>query len=155
MAERINAGRINLDQRLRLRDAYRDLIDEQNVNYFVTFNFGYVIKAMHALERLKGFCTALERKALGRNWCKRPPADRLVLLGFPERPKLNPHWHAVARVPEPMEIALKGDGPLLWMKWAARGQLWVEHIEDQHIVKTYSTKRLHNFGAPEDVFIYR
>jgi hypothetical protein len=151
---RPHAGELSFAQRIRLRDAYRDLIDERMVGHFITFNFGYLIKPLNALDRMKGLCAAVERKTLGRAYYKHPGGERLFVLGFVERDDLNPHWHCVARVPQSMNLSLFGDGPEIWKKLAPRGQIEIERIENQRSVRNYCSKRLHNIGAPEDVFIY-
>lgn len=154
-AAKFTSLNMSVEHRKRVRDGYRELISEQAVNYFITFNFGYMITPSVALDRMKGFCTALERKGLGHQWYKRPARKRLFMIGFPERLDLNPHWHAAARVPHSMVDPLEVHGAELWEKWASRGQLHAEEILDLASVNSYCTKRLHQPAASENVFLYR
>ena len=142
------------NQQERLRHAYQELIRHVRPNVFLTFNFGYLIAPLNAHDRMKGFCAALERKAHGRNYTKRGNRHRLLVVGFPERLKLNPHWHAVARVPDSMLIALKTEGEAIWLDWEPRGQLRIEEILDQAAVRSYSTKHLAHRLHVENVFVY-
>jgi hypothetical protein len=141
--------------RMSLRTEYRNLLSRFAMNYFVTFSFGYAIKPESARKPLQKFCNALERRALGRFWNKHRGPDRLVLFAFGEHMNSNPHWHAVAQVPERTECFLIGEGDEIWLKIEARGQLWVEPARDPERVLRYSTKRLTEFGAADRVFIYK
>jgi len=140
--------------RVSVRTEYRNLLRRFDINYFVTFSFGYVVQPKNARKPLQKFCNALERKALGRSWNKHRGPDRLLLFAFGEHMNSNPHWHAVAQVPERIEPVLIAYGEAIWLKIAARGQLWVESARDPEKVLRYSTKRLTEWGAPDRVFIY-
>jgi hypothetical protein len=145
---------LTFERRRQYRDAYRKLIDDLDANYFITFNFGYRIKPPNAFDRMKGFCAALEREALGRKWYKHSGDERLVVIGCAEHLDSNSHWHAVARVPMAIACVLETGGEEIWLNYAKRGQLWVERSKDQNKVRNYSTKRLHQVGALDKVFIY-
>jgi len=137
----------------RLRQTYRQWLESLGITHFVTFNFGYRIGPYSAEYAMKGFCGRLERMAFGRNYAKRRCEDRLVMIGFLERADQNPHWHAVVRANADIRWALELCGPTIWEELQPRGQLWVEPIEDERRVISYSTKRLTLAGL-QDKFLY-
>ena len=147
---------LNFSARTRVRAAFRQLAADINPNFFLTFDFGYLIKPQAAFPRLKGFCAAIERRSLGRSWYKYQPPDRLVLLAFPERLDLNPHWHAVAHIPEPMVRSLWGYASEIWLKYSPRAQRQLDfsRIDDVEKVISYVTKRTQVTNNLENIFVY-
>ncbi len=138
----------------RLRDAFEEMLTRQRINFFITFNFGYRIKPEIALDRMKGFCASLERKALGRNWHKHPEKDRLFVMGFPEHLDVNPHWHALARVPKPTRILLYAEGPAMWEEKLPRGQLDIKKIEGRKRPISYAMKHYYRADSRAHIFVY-
>jgi hypothetical protein len=141
-------------ERRRITLAFGEFIDQIRASHFITFNFGYLVRPQDALPRMKFFCTKLERAALGRNWAKCRGEGRLIVIGFPERIDLNPHWHCVAYVPDATAVALEEKGIDIWADIERRGQLDVSEIRELPKVSRYIRKRLHLGDALENVFVY-
>ena len=144
----------NRERLEELREAYVEIIAHMEPTIFLTFNFGYNIKPMNALDRLKGFCAKVERASLGRNWHKFRDPDRLRLVAFPERLDSNPHWHGVAHAPSAMIHTLASKAEAIWLSYARRGQLDYSWIEDEHAVAHYITKRIMQASSLENVAVY-
>lgn len=80
-------------QRIRLRDAVRDLLERYEFTHFITLatNSGNLrIQRMRQL--LRQWDAEMNRAVVGPKWSKRPD-ERLLWFAFPEKLDLNPHWH--------------------------------------------------------------
>ena len=127
-----------------MKEVFRHWLVDENPDIFITFNFGYTVKPLNGEPRIHEFCKRIERKALGRKWCRLPRSERLTLVGCWERigPHLNTHCHLVGWAPAEIHRTLQLEGPQIWEHLVPRGQLHFEHPRLVDRVVNYVTKEL-------------
>jgi len=139
----------------RTRDHLRlHLLLDIEPTHFITFNFGWKVRAINAERKLSTFFSALQRKVYGRNWAARTDYPWPVAYGFFEHPDSNPHYHVLARLEPEMSKAASACGKDLWLKRAPRGQLHLRAVDSLPRDISYCTKRYMSDGSYEAVFIY-
>ncbi len=138
----------------RLRRAYREFLKQLNPTHTVTFKFGYPIDVGVAFEKMTRFCHEIQRAALGRNWHKKPAAQRLLVFAFAEDLEASAHWHGIAEAPGPVGEKLESEyAEARWRHHAPRGHWWSAK-KDSDAATTYATKKLKTEIKLDAVLIY-
>jgi hypothetical protein len=141
---------MNTSEKQNLRAAWLHVLEKCAPNYFLTFNFGYEIRAINADRPMRTFFNVIQRKTYGRDWASQFDRDWPVAYGFLEHADTNPHFHVLARVSFEIGETLQSQGDRIWKGISRRGQLQVEEILSPDRVRSYCTKR-QDF---ENVFVY-
>lgn len=128
--------------KLKLRAAYMDWIDEQGFKYFTSLIFNYHdYYSIHSVNSsLKELHARLDRKALGKFWRKKPLDQRLSSMSFLENKNRNMHFHMLWRAPIHEETLLQ-ELPSIWGKLVPAGQAITKDIYNTSGVGWYSTKQ--------------
>ena len=139
-----------------LKDTLRAWMETREPTVFLTANYGYAVKQDAGERNLKHLFNVVQRDVYGRNWSKRPPADRIEAIGVWERQQSwsNPHCHVVARMPRVLAKFLIARGPRLWKQISRRGQLDVSKIRQASDVVRYVTKGVFVDDDLDRLFVY-
>lgn len=136
------------------RELVRQLMAEHDLPYFVTFNFGSKVHPIAGGEKVVRFINVVQDAAYGGRWAKRRGAERVTAIGVWERLDLNPHLHCGLYAPEAVADVIFNQGPELWLRGVARGQLDVERSRSRKRVRNYSTKAIWLPEHQDRLFLY-
>ena len=142
MTQRAN----NTFQNSRARRALRNWLCELNPNYFVTTNFNRDTTFEGARHCLRHWHGCVDRKLLGKNWCKKPNVARTFFIGFAEHPDSNLNYHLLLRVPDSEKHqTFEKIAADYWTRIVASGSLDLQKLNTDHelrIKSRYATKDL-------------
>lgn len=98
--------------------------------------------------RLREWDARMNRQLCGPKWTKRPD-ERLFAAYFLEKPRVNPHWHALLMLDHPdsrrrLEQAsfLRWGGGVIWRKLSPGGTIDVQFVNLAEGVTKYVTKEI-------------
>jgi hypothetical protein len=131
---------------------YRQLLDTIGATHFLTFMPTRRVKPETLAKNVTRFFQRLERKSLRRYWYKFTE-NRVVAVGFLEKPDTNPHYHVIASIPLVSQAALDEYSEEIWHKLMPAGTLDVQRIRGN--ARRYVSKDLHHYWAAENVLIYQ
>jgi hypothetical protein len=132
------------------RAAWLHTLKKLAPNYFLTFNFGYEVRAINMDRPIRTFFNAAQRECYGRDWVSQFDRDWPVAIGFLENPNTNPHYHVLTRISSELGNVIQLRGDKIWKSICGRGQLDVQEILSPEKVWSYCTKRCRF----DDLFIY-
>lgn len=131
--------------RLKLRQAYTDILVEQDCDLFVTLMFNRPSSAEEIRDRLKALLARLDRHFLGRRWQKKRD-QRTVMYGAPEHLTSNAHVHCMFRRPMAERPVRKRDFFTFldnrWKEYVPRGKADRQMARDITNVSSYMLKTL-------------
>lgn len=135
-------------QKSRIRSAIQGMLCEMEPNYFVTANFNRETTFEGARKCLRRWHALVDKKRLGKDWSKKPSADRVFFFAFSEHPDDNLHYHLILRAPQLLDRpSFDTVGPKVWERLVQGGDLYVQKLKtklDVAKVSSYSTKDLWN-----------
>ena len=149
----LTSPRLSRLQRHRIREGYRSLLGQLDPTHFLTFNFGRAMRAGDARATVELFWKKVERRALGRNWHRKPRFQRITAVAFAEHLASNLHWHCIAAVPVAFQ-ASELEWTATWSGLSHRGQLDLQDIESREAVARYITKGLETEDHLDLVMVY-
>ena len=86
--------------RRKYRTAAQRWLAEMDVNFFATLTFRQNVGLLGARKNIEHWLACLDRHYLGRQWWKRPSAERTIGIGLAENVESNLHYHWLLRLPE-------------------------------------------------------
>lgn len=136
------------------RKLVRQFMAEHGLQYFVTFNFGYLVDPITGGGKVRHFLNVIQDRTYGGRWAKRRGPERITCIGVWERLKLNPHLHCGVYAPDPVARVLLAEGPKLWRDQVRRGQLDVSRSKRRDRVRNYTTKGLWLPDHQDRLYLY-
>lgn len=105
----------------KIRDEIRDLMMSIEPSMMITFAFQRMVSTDEMQSAIDCYFNQLQRRVLGRNWAKHPPAERPCFVGSAEhidrRLHQNPHVHGLLCATEDFLTHIEGDeNKIRWRK---------------------------------------
>ena len=116
-------------QRLALKDAWVDWLASTDFDFAFTANFNRETTLASAERVLRRWGRDINRKVLGRRWRFAKRHERLLVIGFPEHPDTNLHYHLLVRAPtNPLKVQQLAVAE--WNRRVPSGELWTSPLPD-------------------------
>lgn len=137
---------------LRLQQAWRDFIEAQQFQLFVTLNFNCTTTIATATKRLKDLLAHIDSAFLGRNWSMLG-TRRTLAFAFIENVESNLHIHIVLKLPQGREVSvgrLRKIAECYWAKRIPSGTVDIRPVTDLEGLARYVTKQMRRVNAMTD-----
>lgn len=136
-----------------LRDAHIQLAIGIEPTCIATYSEGPGLNPITVQQRLTHILNAVQRRAYGRNWYRRPAHQRIRAVGFREHHLTNPHWHLAIHAPGDL-LAAMHEIKRTWATIQYKGEAWVDVLDDPRAYAEYITKNFYDPKTAENAFIY-
>ena len=123
-----------------LEAALKNWMLTQNYTTFTTLAFNTKTSLTVATQRLSALHARLDEAALGSRWSKKPLAQRVNSISFPENVNSNLHFHMLWHSPN-REAKLIRELPNFWQELVAAGDADMRVINNAPPLFDYCTKQ--------------
>jgi hypothetical protein len=148
---------MNRIRRKELRQAWAQWIGSQKAALFVTLNFNRDTPIAACRTKVKAWCARLDRRWLGRNWCREKSRHRTNGIGVLEHLDSNLHIHFLIQLPAAAaDWRLNEVRDIIEEHWIAlipSGTCDVQKIYSVEEVADYVAKELDRPGRYEEFII--
>lgn len=134
-----------------IQDGIRQLLAEQDWDYFVTANLNRRTNWQGARRLLRDWHARLDRRLLGGRWARKT-GQRTLFIAFYEGAETNEHWHMLLRTTRAKNEIFANEAARLWEGLVESGSLDIRPLAtkgDALRVGGYITKELWQRGAVE------
>lgn len=111
-------------------------------NFAFTANFNRETTLAGAERTLRDWVRSIDRKVLRRRWKNATPEERVTVIGFPEHPNSNLHYHLLVHTPvNPLKAQKLAATE--WQRLVKSGDLWgsvLASANDAHVFAKYAAK---------------
>jgi hypothetical protein len=104
-------------------------------------------------EDMRHLINRVQRDAYGRDWSRRPQAERITAIGFREHHTTNAHWHLLVRAPGECRTAL-ANAANIWREIQPGGAFHFETPRDLDAYALYMTKDFWDQATADHPFFY-
>lgn len=118
-------------------EAWVEWLSSDNYDFAFTVNFNRETTLIGAERKLRQWARSIDRKVLGRRWNNANPEKRVKVIGFPEHPNSNLHYHLLVHTPvNPLKAQRLAVSE--WKRLVKSGDLWASALGSQEDVRGFA-----------------
>lgn len=108
-------------------EAWVEWLSSEQFDFAFTANFNRETTLLGAERQLRKWAQNIDRKVLGRKWRNAKAEERVKIIGFPEHPDSNLHYHLVVNAPvNPLKVQKIAVAE--WQRLVKSGDLWASAL---------------------------
>jgi len=109
-----------------------DFLEQGKFGWHITANFNRPVRYEVGRDKLKAWCSFVDRRLQGRSYYRKPADQRLFFVAVPEigLSSGHLHFHLLAKLPEEKSGQFEQVAMSAWIDLNRAGSLFVQRIDD-------------------------